>query len=104
MRSGFRLKTVLFVLLVFTGGVLKMSSGQDMNLSLTVVYDNNRYDERLTPAWGFACILERDILHEGRQTFLFDTGGKGDLLLDNMRILGIKPETVDAVVLSHVSV
>jgi 7,8-dihydropterin-6-yl-methyl-4-(beta-D-ribofuranosyl)aminobenzene 5'-phosphate synthase len=64
---------------------------------LTILYDNNAYDERLETAWGFSCLVE------GLQkTILFDTGGDGALLLRNMRTLGIDPRDVDVVVISHV--
>jgi len=33
---------------------------------------------------------------------LFDTGGNGDILLSNMQRLGLDPEGVDAIVLSHI--
>ena len=66
------------------------------HLTLTIVYDNNAYDSRLRPEWGFACLVET-----GQNTVLFDTGGKGDVLLDNMAELGIAPQEIEAVVLSH---
>lgn len=50
-------------------------------------------------------ILFRDFscLIEGLdKTILFDTGGNGDILLANMQRLGLDPEDVDAVVLSHI--
>lgn len=64
--------------------------------TLTVLYDNLPYDARLQTDWGFACLVEGP-----DQTLLFDTGGNGDLLLQNMRTLGIDPRAVDGVVLSH---
>ena len=33
---------------------------------------------------------------------LFDTGGDGNVLLDNMRLLGVDPAAVDRVILSHI--
>jgi 7,8-dihydropterin-6-yl-methyl-4-(beta-D-ribofuranosyl)aminobenzene 5'-phosphate synthase len=73
------------------------SSPSEENLSITVVYDNNRYNDNLTTAWGFSCFVNGT-----EQTILFDTGGDGSLLLSNMEKLGIKPEDVDVVVLSHI--
>ena len=67
------------------------------NLMVTIVYDNNAYDGRLRTAWGFAAMVEyRD------EDLLFDTGGEGEILLDNMAILGIDPSSIDSVVLSHI--
>lgn len=70
-------------------------------VTITVVYDNNAYDPRLRTAWGFSCLVE---LVEGmdKTTILFDTGGDGALLLSNMAILGLDPQTIDIVVLSHI--
>ena len=64
--------------------------------TITVVIYNLAYEPRLQTDWGFACLVEGPGL-----TLLFDTGGKGDLLLQNMRELNIDPRTVDAVFLSH---
>jgi 7,8-dihydropterin-6-yl-methyl-4-(beta-D-ribofuranosyl)aminobenzene 5'-phosphate synthase len=66
-------------------------------ITLTVVYDNRSADSRLGTAWGFACLIET-----GTTTILFDTGGDGRMLLDNLAILGIDPQAIDTVVLSHI--
>jgi 7,8-dihydropterin-6-yl-methyl-4-(beta-D-ribofuranosyl)aminobenzene 5'-phosphate synthase len=63
---------------------------------LTICYDNNPGRENLTPAWGFACVIQGL-----EKTILFDTGGDGRILLANMETLGIKPAQIDVVVLSH---
>ena len=65
-------------------------------MTFTIVYDNNRYDERLQTAWGFACLVE-----SGETTVLFDTGGDGTMLLGNMVKLDLDPQAIDAIVLSH---
>lgn len=65
-------------------------------LTITILYDNNDYDERMKPTWGFSALVEyRD------HTLLFDTGGDGLTLLENMRILGVDPNQIESVVLSH---
>jgi len=64
---------------------------------ITIVYDNNAGRDDLTPAWGFGCVV-RDL----KKTILFDTGGDGRILLTNMRKLGIEPDQIDAVVISHI--
>jgi len=66
-------------------------------LTITIVYDNNEYDERLETAWGFSCLVEGL-----EKTILFDTGGDSAMLLRNMRTLGIDPRDVDVVVISHI--
>jgi 7,8-dihydropterin-6-yl-methyl-4-(beta-D-ribofuranosyl)aminobenzene 5'-phosphate synthase len=67
------------------------------NMSLTIVYDNNAYDLRLKTEWGFGCWIEY-----GDKVVLFDTGGDGTVLLDNMSLLGLNPNDIDVVVLSHI--
>jgi 7,8-dihydropterin-6-yl-methyl-4-(beta-D-ribofuranosyl)aminobenzene 5'-phosphate synthase len=67
-----------------------------INMTLTIVYDNNRFEPRLKPGWGFSCLITGF-----EKTILFDTGGDGATLLSNMRKLGIDPAQVDVVILSH---
>jgi 7,8-dihydropterin-6-yl-methyl-4-(beta-D-ribofuranosyl)aminobenzene 5'-phosphate synthase len=66
-------------------------------VTITILYDNNEYDERLETAWGFSCLVKGL-----EKTILFDTGGDSALLLRNMRTLEIDPQDVDVVVISHV--
>ncbi len=63
----------------------------------TILYDNNPYDYRLKSSWGFSCLIE---LWE--KTILFDTGGDGEILLYNMRVLNKDPKIIDMAVLSHI--
>ncbi|MCK4579534.1 MAG: MBL fold metallo-hydrolase [Candidatus Marinimicrobia bacterium] len=65
-------------------------------LTITILYDNNPYDPHLSSAWGFAALVEYR-----EQTLLIDTGGDGQVLLGNMDYLGVKPLTIERVVLSH---
>jgi 7,8-dihydropterin-6-yl-methyl-4-(beta-D-ribofuranosyl)aminobenzene 5'-phosphate synthase len=67
------------------------------DLKLTVVYDNNPSAEGLETRWGFSCLVEGL-----ERTILFDVGGDGTVLLDNMAKLEIDPKKIDAVVLSHI--
>jgi 7,8-dihydropterin-6-yl-methyl-4-(beta-D-ribofuranosyl)aminobenzene 5'-phosphate synthase len=66
------------------------------SITITIVFDNNVYDPRLKTAWGFSALIEYL-----DQRLLFDTGGDGQILLENMRLLGIDPNQIEAVVLSH---
>ena len=66
-------------------------------MKISVVFDNYVVDNRFTTGWGFACLLETPT-----NTILFDTGGDSSILLNNMNQLQIKPEKVDAVVISHI--
>ncbi len=65
-------------------------------ITLTIVYNNLPFDARLKTAWGFACLVET-----GKTTILFDTGGDGPTLMDNLAALGFDPRRIDTVVLSH---
>ena len=69
----------------------------DRNITITIIYDNNRFDERLRPDWGFSCLI-RGL----EKTILFDTGASGEILLSNMQVLGIAPEEVQVIVISHI--
>jgi 7,8-dihydropterin-6-yl-methyl-4-(beta-D-ribofuranosyl)aminobenzene 5'-phosphate synthase len=73
------------------------STKEERTVTFTVVYDNNEYDPALRTAWGFSCWVEA-----GGATVLFDTGGDGATLLGNMAELGLDPQAIDVVVLSHV--
>lgn len=65
---------------------------------ITILYDNNPgEDARLHSAWGFSCLVQGL-----EKTVLFDTGGDSPTLLGNMRTLGLDPQDVDVVVISHV--
>jgi 7,8-dihydropterin-6-yl-methyl-4-(beta-D-ribofuranosyl)aminobenzene 5'-phosphate synthase len=65
-------------------------------ITLTIVYDNHALDARLKTAWGFACLIETS-----QSTVLFDTGGDGLTLMNNLATLGIDPRQIDTVILSH---
>lgn len=67
------------------------------DISITVVCDNNAYREGLETAWGFSAVIAG-----AEKTILFDTGGDGPMLLDNMEKLGIDPQGIDLAVLSHI--
>jgi len=66
-------------------------------MTITVIYDNNPYKEGLQTAWGFSCLVIG-----AEKTILFDTGGDGSILLNNMQKLAIDPNSIDTVVLSHI--
>jgi 7,8-dihydropterin-6-yl-methyl-4-(beta-D-ribofuranosyl)aminobenzene 5'-phosphate synthase len=63
---------------------------------ITVVYDNLPHAPGMRTAWGFSALVDT-----GEERVLFDTGGDGEILLHNLARLGIAPESIDAVVLSH---
>ena len=67
-------------------------------MKLTIVYDNEVYskDIGLKSDWGFSCLIESD-----SDIILFDTGGNGNILLENMNLLGISPANIKKIVISH---
>jgi 7,8-dihydropterin-6-yl-methyl-4-(beta-D-ribofuranosyl)aminobenzene 5'-phosphate synthase len=65
-------------------------------LRITIIYDNYPYDKNLQTDWGFSCYIEG--LH---RSILFDTGRSGQILLSNLRKLGLDPSKIDVVFLSH---
>ncbi len=66
-------------------------------MKITIVYDNETSDEALKPDWGFSCLVEA----YGRKV-LFDTGGSGSILLNNMDTLGVDPRSIGEVFISHI--
>jgi len=66
-------------------------------LTITVIYDNNPCKQGSETAWGFAASITG-----AEKTILFDTGGDGSLLLNNMQKSEIEPNSIDTVVLSHI--
>jgi 7,8-dihydropterin-6-yl-methyl-4-(beta-D-ribofuranosyl)aminobenzene 5'-phosphate synthase len=65
-------------------------------ITITEIFNNILYREGMTDSWGFSCVIRLP----GR-TILFDTGGEGNILLDNMEVAGIEPSSIDIVFLSH---
>ena len=68
-----------------------------VKIEVTIIYDNNAYRRDLEADWGFSCLVEV----ENTPVILFDTGTKGGVLLRNMKKLGIEPESIDKVFISH---
>ncbi len=66
------------------------------DIEISVLFNDIPGDPRLETAHGIACLIEGK-----EQTILFDTGGDGHMLLDNMHKLGKDPERVDIVIVSH---
>lgn len=64
-------------------------------MNLKILY-NNEAEPRFRRGWGFSCLVE---LKEER--VLFDAGWDGQRLLSNMAKLGVKPDQIKRIVLSH---
>ncbi|OYD13935.1 hypothetical protein CH333_09520 [candidate division WOR-3 bacterium JGI_Cruoil_03_44_89] len=90
----YKLNGIIFSLLLTVPLVSPVAA---KDLVLTILYDNNAYNEELETRWGFSCLVEGL-----EKTILFDVGGEGSVLLSNMEKLNIDPRDVDIVVLSHI--
>lgn len=66
-------------------------------MRITIIYDNEVWQEGLESDWGFACLVEI----EGIPPILFDTGASGRILLSNMQKLNIDPSIISEVFISH---
>ena len=94
--ASFILKMSLLAVLLIPVMCATPEAVKSLAPRLTVVFNNEPYDNRLETSWGFACVIEGL-----KKTILFDTGGDGDILLSNMKILQVDAGKVDLVVLSH---
>ena len=65
-------------------------------ITLTILYDNYKYEEGFKNSWGFSCLIEG-----AGPTILFDTGGKDGNLMHNFKAAGKDPQDVDMIILSH---
>lgn len=67
-------------------------------MKITIVYDNKVYKKGLglKSDWGFSCLVESDY-----DNVLFDTGAKGEILLNNINKLNINPSMINNIVISH---
>ena len=92
---------LLFIHLILTGGLMMSqkkdtTTGNVKNVKITIIYDNYQMKKGLETDWGFSCLVE-----VGKIRLLFDTGESGEILLRNMLKLGVDPENIDLVFLSH---
>ena len=65
-------------------------------MKISIIFDNTSAKPGLKEDWGFSCFIETR-----KRNILFDTGADGELLLENMRKLGIDPKQVDDIFISH---
>ena len=65
-------------------------------MKITIVYDNTTNKSNLIDDWGWSCLIETK-----EKNILFDTGGNGKILLENLINLNIDPSSIDDVVISH---
>ena len=65
-------------------------------MKVTIIYDNTAYKKGLKADWGFSCLV--DVFN---RKILFDTGTDGNILLSNMKKLGIQPKEIQDIFISH---
>jgi len=66
-------------------------------MKITIIYDNTAFRKDLQADWGFSALIEV----ENRPKILFDTGAKGETLLENMGKLEISPKSIEEIFISH---
>ena len=66
-------------------------------MKITIIYDNCTVKEGLKTGRGFSSLIETD----DAPPLLFDTGADGATLLHNMKQLGIDPDHIGVIVISH---
>ena len=64
-------------------------------MKITIIYDNETSQPGLEAAWGFSCLVEAN----GRR-LLFDTGGRGEILLKNREALNLDPGSISEISIS----
>jgi 7,8-dihydropterin-6-yl-methyl-4-(beta-D-ribofuranosyl)aminobenzene 5'-phosphate synthase len=62
-------------------------------MKIQVLFDKDSEDKKLHIGWGVSFLIDDKIL--------FDTGEKGEWLLENMRFLKVSIDKIEAIVISH---
>jgi len=62
-------------------------------MQIKILFDKDALDKKIRVGWGVSFLVDDKIL--------FDTGEKGEWLLENMRILKVDINKIEAVVISH---
>jgi len=62
-------------------------------MQIKTIFDKSTLDKNLHTGWGVSFLVDDKIL--------FDTGEKGEWLLENMRSLGVDIKKIEAAVISH---
>jgi 7,8-dihydropterin-6-yl-methyl-4-(beta-D-ribofuranosyl)aminobenzene 5'-phosphate synthase len=65
-------------------------------VKVTVLYDNTTSGSEFKADWGFAALVEGT-----EKTILFDTGTKGDILMQNLKAAKVDLSKAGALVISH---
>jgi len=100
MRKLFVLTCLLlmpWMSMAFAGDpVLPGIGSSDNAVRITIIYDNYQDNMNLATDWGFACLVE----YQGNK-LLFDAGREAELYRKNVQVLGIHPEEIPGLFISH---
>ena len=62
-------------------------------MEIKIVFDKEAVNKNLHIGWGLSILIDKKIL--------FDTGERGDWLIKNMEFMGINPDDIEVIVISH---
>jgi len=71
------------------------------NVVITTLFNDCEYKSGLKTSHGISCLVETLFLGK-QQNILFDTGGDGQVLLSNIKALGLYTNDIQNVFLSHI--
>lgn len=77
-------------------GSVPILAEQGSSITIKVLYDNYTAEKGLKADWGFSCLITGT-----EKSILFDTGAKGDVLLQNMAKMNVSPGAAEVAVISH---
>jgi len=87
----------LGIIMLFVITLSGLTHGLESNtIRLTTVFDNTRLNSETTSEWGFACVIEHP-----QETLLFDTGNDGQILQQNLKVLGFNQVSFSKIIISH---
>ena len=93
-------KRIMRLLVICTAFCISLASASVLaagpdGITIKVLYDN--FTAEKDPAdWGFSCLITGT-----EKSILFDTGAKGDVLLQNMAKMNVTPDAAEVAVISH---
>ena len=71
-----------------------MSQNGEVKMEIKILFDNYTQDRsKFEMGWGFSCLINEDVL--------FDTGEDGDLLVKNVKAMGVDANKIQKIVISH---
>ncbi len=62
-------------------------------MEIKILFDNKKEDDRYLVGWGVSYLINDDLL--------FDAGESAEMLFHNMGLMGVRPEQIKRIVISH---